>query len=145
MRLDNESSLNTSHPVDGVFDLVLEFGLISLLLLSRGASCLPHSDTATSAQYVGGSLFDKQDASQEIKSNEMSPNSKSKSKIPTSGWDVSRLDSLLSRTLREKNITLSGVNSSYLYFGMWRSLFAWHTEDCDLYSVNYLHYGTLFF
>ena len=75
----------------------------------------------------------------------MSPNSKSKSKIPTSGWDVSRLDSLLSRTLREKNITLSGVNSSYLYFGMWRSLFAWHTEDCDLYSVNYLHYGTLFF
>jgi jumonji domain-containing protein 2 len=59
----------------------------------------------------------------------------------TEGWDVSRLDSLLSRTLREKNITLKGVNSSYLYFGMWRALFAWHTEDCDLYSVNYLHYG----
>ena len=57
------------------------------------------------------------------------------------GWDVSRLDSLLSRTLKEKNITLDGVNSSYLYFGMWRALFAWHTEDCDLYSVNYLHYG----
>jgi jumonji domain-containing protein 2 len=47
----------------------------------------------------------------------------------------------LSRTLKEKNITLDGVNSSYLYFGMWRALFAWHTEDCDLYSVNYLHYG----
>ena len=59
----------------------------------------------------------------------------------TKGWDVSRLDSLLSRTLKEKNITLDGVNSSYLYFGMWRALFAWHTEDCDLYSVNYLHYG----
>ena len=59
----------------------------------------------------------------------------------TDGWDISRLDSLLSRTLKEKNITLDGVNSSYLYFGMWRSLFAWHTEDCDLYSVNYLHYG----
>ena len=59
----------------------------------------------------------------------------------TEGWDVSRLDSLLSRTLKEKNITLKGVNSSYLYFGMWRALFAWHTEDCDLYSVNYLHYG----
>jgi len=98
-------------------------------------------DPPTYCADVAGSLFDKQDASQEIKSNEMSPNSKSKSKIPTSGWDVSRLDSLLSRTLREKNITLSGVNSSYLYFGMWRSLFAWHTEDCDLYSVNYLHYG----
>ena len=57
------------------------------------------------------------------------------------GWDVSRLDSLLSRTLKKKGITLAGVNSSYLYFGMWRSLFAWHTEDLDLYSVNYLHYG----
>jgi len=61
--------------------------------------------------------------------------------VTTPGWDVSRLDSLLSRTLKEKNITLDGVNSSYLYFGMWRALFAWHTEDCDLYSVNYLHYG----
>ena len=57
------------------------------------------------------------------------------------GWDVSRLDSLLSRTLKRKNITLKGVNSSYLYFGMWRSLFAWHTEDLDLFSVNYLHFG----
>ena len=57
------------------------------------------------------------------------------------GWDVSRLDSLLSRTLKRKNITLKGVNSAYLYFGMWRSLFAWHTEDLDLYSVNYLHFG----
>ena len=63
------------------------------------------------------------------------------SSVTTPGWDVSRLDSLLSRTLKEKNITLDGVNSSYLYFGMWRALFAWHTEDCDLYSVNYLHYG----
>ena len=60
--------------------------------------------------------------------------------VTTPGWDVSRLDSLLSRTLREKNITLDGVNSSYLYLRMWRALFAWHTEDCDLYSVNYLHY-----
>ena len=57
------------------------------------------------------------------------------------GWDVSRLDSLLSRTLKRKGITLEGVNSSYLYFGMWRALFAWHTEDLDLYSVNYLHFG----
>ena len=56
------------------------------------------------------------------------------------GWNASKLDSLLSRTLR-KGVTLDGVNSSYLYFGMWRSLFAWHTEDMDLYSVNYLHYG----
>ena len=89
-------------------------------------------DPPTYCADVAGTLFDKED--------ENLKNSNDENKI-TSGWDVSRLDSLLSRTLKEKNITLDGVNSSYLYFGMWRSLFAWHTEDCDLYSVNYLHYG----
>ena len=48
------------------------------------------------------------------------------------GLGRERPDSLLSRTLKRKNITLKGVNSAYLYFGMWRSLFAWHTEDLDL-------------
>jgi jumonji domain-containing protein 2 len=28
-----------------------------------------------------------------------------------------------------------------LYAGCWRALFAWHTEDADLHSVNYLHAG----
>jgi [histone H3]-trimethyl-L-lysine9/36 demethylase len=57
------------------------------------------------------------------------------------GWNISCLDSLLSRTLISHNIKIPGVNSAYLYFGMWRSFFAWHTEDADLYSVNYIHYG----
>ena len=42
---------------------------------------------------------------------------------------------------RKKRLEIPGVISPYLYFGMYRSFFAWHTEDVDLYSVNYLHFG----
>ena len=37
--------------------------------------------------------------------------------------------------------TISGVTQPYLYVGVWRSLFGWHKEDLDLYSINYLHTG----
>ena len=45
------------------------------------------------------------------------------------------------RKRKEKTLNIPGVISPYLYFGMYRSFFAWHTEDVDLYSVNYLHFG----
>ncbi|KAK3281149.1 hypothetical protein CYMTET_11049 [Cymbomonas tetramitiformis] len=57
------------------------------------------------------------------------------------GWNIRYLDTILSRTLQAHNVAIPGVNTPYLYFGTWRSTFAWHTEDIDLYSVNYLHYG----
>lgn len=57
----------------------------------------------------------------------------------TTTFNVAHLPSFLSR-LRLKN-PLPGVNTPYLYFGMWRATFAWHVEDMDLYSINYIHWG----
>jgi len=61
-------------------------------------------------------------------------------------WDVSNLPSALTRLL-PRGMKIPGVNTPYLYFGMWRATFAWHVEDMDLFSINYLHWGvsSLFF
>jgi len=55
----------------------------------------------------------------------------------TTSWNVAKLENLLD-CLGKK---LPGVNTAYLYLGMWRSTFAWHLEDVDLYSINYIHFG----
>ncbi|SCU85834.1 LANO_0C05622g1_1 [Lachancea nothofagi CBS 11611] len=52
-------------------------------------------------------------------------------------WNVSKLPSLLDH-VRTK---VPGVNDSYLYAGLWKASFAWHLEDQDLYSINYIHFG----
>jgi len=53
-------------------------------------------------------------------------------------WNIGRLDTILNLVNTDYNIIIDGVNTAYLYFGMWKSSFAWHTEDMDLYSINYL-------
>lgn len=55
----------------------------------------------------------------------------------TKHWNLSNLPNLLD-VLGTK---IPGVNTAYLYMGMWKATFAWHLEDVDLYSINYLHFG----
>ncbi|CAM9571689.1 unnamed protein product [Chrysoparadoxa australica] len=52
-------------------------------------------------------------------------------------WNVSKLDTIL-QLLGEN---LPGITSSMLYFGMWQAIFAFHVEDVNLYSINYIHTG----
>lgn len=56
-------------------------------------------------------------------------------------WNIGCLPSILNDLVEEYDIKIPGVNTPYLYFGMWKSTFAWHTEDMDLFSINYIHYG----
>eukprot|EP01119_Soliformovum_irregulare_P018071 TRINITY_DN5478_c0_g3_i1.p1 TRINITY_DN5478_c0_g3~~TRINITY_DN5478_c0_g3_i1.p1 ORF type:complete len:538 (+),score=94.50 TRINITY_DN5478_c0_g3_i1:69-1682(+) len=53
-------------------------------------------------------------------------------------WNMNDLGSILG-ALGEA--TLPGITSPYLYFGMWKAMFAWHVEDMNLFSINYLHFG----
>lgn len=52
-------------------------------------------------------------------------------------WNVSKLPNILD-FMDQK---VPGVNESYLYAGLWKASFAWHLEDQDLYSINYIHFG----
>ncbi|EDL78474.1 rCG31617 [Rattus norvegicus] len=59
----------------------------------------------------------------------------------TQQWNVGHLGTIQDLLEQECGIVIEGVNTPYLYFGMWKTSFAWHTEDMDLYSINYLHFG----
>lgn len=55
----------------------------------------------------------------------------------TECWNVAKLPNLLD-VIGQK---VPGVNTAYLYLGMWKATFSWHLEDVDLYSINYIHFG----
>lgn len=54
------------------------------------------------------------------------------------GWNLRDLGDLLKTHVVPK---IPGVTHPMTYFGMWKSFFAWHLEDADLFSINYLHFG----
>jgi jumonji domain-containing protein 2 len=53
-------------------------------------------------------------------------------------WNLNELPGVLREGLKNP---ISGVNNPYLYVGSWKTMFGWHKEDLDLYSINYLHHG----
>eukprot|EP00658_Telonema_sp_P-2_P057007 TRINITY_DN4546_c0_g2_i1.p1 TRINITY_DN4546_c0_g2~~TRINITY_DN4546_c0_g2_i1.p1 ORF type:complete len:324 (-),score=68.45 TRINITY_DN4546_c0_g2_i1:116-1087(-) len=57
------------------------------------------------------------------------------------GWNMQCLDTSLMLLAGPNDNGLPGVTDPYLYVGMWAAAFAAHTEDMNLNSINYLHFG----
>lgn len=57
-----------------------------------------------------------------------------------SQWNMSRLGTLLDELI-PKYSSAPGVHTPYTYFGAWGTFFAFHVEDMNLSSLNYMHFG----
>ena len=77
-----------------------------------------HLDSPLYGSDVSGSLFEPNEGGQ---------------------WNLKNLKTCLKDGLGDA--TLDGINSPFLYFGSFRSMFAWHMEDYNMASLNFQHYG----
>jgi len=51
---------------------------------------------------------------------------------------VNKLDCMLKKC----GVDLPGVTKPMVYAGMYRAFFAYHTEDLNMFSINFLHHGS---
>lgn len=58
----------------------------------------------------------------------------------TDVWNVAKLDNLLCRIGK----TIPGVNSAYLYLGMWKATFSWHVEVALFITLLITGHGPIF-
>ena len=56
-------------------------------------------------------------------------------------WNLNDLKTVLKCVTEKTKEEMNGITKPYLYYGTCMSSFAWHTEDIDLFSINYHHYG----
>lgn len=56
-------------------------------------------------------------------------------------WNLNNLGTILNDVREDYGLDIRGLINSFVYFGMWKSSFVWHTEDMDLYAINYIHFG----
>lgn len=63
------------------------------------------------------------------------------SKMTLRTWNLKKLKSPLNRIHSDLGINPSGLLSTHTYFGEYKTVYAWHTENMDASLANYLHYG----
>eukprot|EP01048_Picozoa_sp_COSAG05_P016683 COSAG05_NODE_2181_length_3431_cov_16.118697_5_plen_244_part_00 len=56
-------------------------------------------------------------------------------------WAPMRISLHPDSPIRALGDDCAGITRPYMYFGMLFTFFCWHTEDNDLYSINYMHSG----
>jgi jumonji domain-containing protein 2 len=61
--------------------------------------------------------------------------------IDVKEWNCRELPTILKYVKEDEGKIIDGVNTPFLYYGSSNSCFPVHTEDYDLYSLNFNHFG----